>query len=298
MNKDLSLFPELKFPVDGSNEAYYADVENGYNCMKSSSAVICCCVRNIGEIFPYSRARIEKLASRFKNYKIIIYESDSTDDTKQFLSSWEKQDPNLDLEMEDLNNPNIRGEDLQRVQLMAKYRNKYLDKVYSQYSNFDYMVVVDPDLHGGWSLDGIANSFSIPNFSMIGSNGLQFVNNKPVFYDCFPVIMPNNERRKFFHFLDKKGDLIPELQRGKLPIPVRSCFGGIGIYKISHLTGRYEGWGGPNDPQSEHISLNINMQRRKFTKHFINPSMITIRHFSDTNFKGLGLERTLEFIYE
>lgn len=296
--KPLWFFPEIKFnPVNCSNKEYYEKVSLGYARMSKLKVVICGCIRNIEEVFLYSKARIEKLGSFFKDYRVILYESDSTDQSKQLLQKWSTENNKLNLEMEDLGYENIRGENLDRVKRMAQHRNHYLQRVYDDYLDYDYMIVVDPDLHGGYSYDGIAHSFFYEDFDMIGANGLQYVNRHPVFFDTFPLIGLNNERYKFYNFLDSNGHLIPELQRGQPLIPVRSCFGGVGIYKITSLKGFYAGWGSPVLPQSEHISLNIQMQKGGFTKHFINPSLLTIRHFSDSNFKGLGLQTTLDFIY-
>ncbi len=296
MDKPASYFPEHKFAPVVSNEEYYSKVAAGYATMRTSSCVICCCVKNIEELFPYSSSRIDKLASYFRKYKIIIYESDSSDQTPQLLEEWSRTEPNLEFECEILNNPHIRGKDLERVKLMAGFRNKYLTKVYDKYLSYDYMIVVDPDLNGGWSYDGIAHSFSF-DFHMMGSNGLQFVEDKPVFYDTYPYIGINNERIEFYDFLNEGGKLSDELQRGMPLLPVRSCFGGVGIYKISSLRGTYAGGGSLSNPQSEHISLHIFMQRNGFTKHFINPSMICLRHWSDKNFKGIGLGPMKQFVF-
>ena len=52
--------------------------------MRQSRTVICGLARNIATHLPGTMARIERLGSMFADYRVLVYENDSTDATREY----------------------------------------------------------------------------------------------------------------------------------------------------------------------------------------------------------------------
>ena len=173
---------------------------------------------------------------------------------------------------------------IDRVSKMATLRNTYLDKI-SSLKNIDYVIVIDLDLEGGWSYDGILDCFSefYPSWSAMTANGLLFqeesisVNSKKqskikkLFFDTWTFRELGEEKFKG-HGIYKN----MSLEKGDKPIEIGSNFGGLGIYKFKDIIKcEYR----PSTPDEEvcceHVSLHQQIRKRG-GKVFINPSLITL----------------------
>ncbi len=266
-------FPEDLFPVSPELWTDYRQVLTlGQSRMRQSTAVICGLARDVAEILPVTIARIERIGERFSDYRVVIYENDSTDDTRPLLLAWAQRNPRVRVIVETIGDPvNPCARCLHRAARMANYRNRCLDVLKSEFANFDYALVLDTDLKGGWSIDGIANTFGHDGWDFVGSNGIIFKRlgrdlNVPIQYDAWAFR------------LDEKFSAMPtsavnflRWQRGQPLVPVTSCFGGLGVYRIKALlSARYSGW------DSEHIPLHQEMRNNGFHRMFINPSQIAL----------------------
>src|SRR6185369_1657451 len=84
-----AVFPEHRFlPQEEAAESYYAAVEGGRMAMRESRTVICGLARNVAAHLPRTMARIERLGGLFGDYRVLIYENDSTDATPAMLNRW------------------------------------------------------------------------------------------------------------------------------------------------------------------------------------------------------------------
>uniref|UniRef100_A0A6C0DIJ9 Glycosyltransferase 2-like domain-containing protein n=1 Tax=viral metagenome TaxID=1070528 RepID=A0A6C0DIJ9_9ZZZZ len=178
----------------------------------------------------------------FNKSKIIIYENNSTDGTKEKLKYYLER-PELNDKLKiisediDLNDRSqsvvwayteISGSDHPcRIEFISKARNKVVDEFNkSEYDDYEYIIWIDLDSNG-WEINGIINSF-IRNEEW----DVLFGNNMGQYYDYYalrnkehpfgPEIIGDNfwNNMKHFHF-----------PQNESLIPVYSAFNGIGIYK-------------------------------------------------------------------
>jgi hypothetical protein len=261
-------------------------VEQGSEHMKRSTVVLCGLIRDGEPRIPDIIARLELLGGYFQDYRILIVENDSLDQTRPLLLEWKKYNSRvtilgcgIDADQCDLRLPRTigHGHEQDRIRKMAILRNLYIDHINEHLSQFNYLMVIDLDIKGSLYLDGVMNSFyhlaTNDSIEAIGANGLRETFGRWVYYDPFCYIemdepfvwatlkeSHDHDAKIFSQRPSRYGDPLKRL---------RSCFAGCALYRISTLTrtkARY------NYPQvgyaCEHSYFNDNF------KMFLNPSMI------------------------
>jgi hypothetical protein len=167
-------FPEYAFPLAPEFAALYAErFERGRERMRKSRVIFAGLVRNAIDVLPLTIERIERLANGFADHRIVVYENDSTDGTQELLTAWAAAMPKVSVVSESLGaplNPNTRSSS--RADRMAACRNRYHALIAKRFAGFDCVIVLDMDVPGGWSEDGIANTFGCDNWDFVGSNGI------------------------------------------------------------------------------------------------------------------------------
>ena len=109
--------PDAALPVDHEFAALYADVtcEGALVATKSKVAIVGL-ARNIGGILPHSIERIHKLARHFADWRAIVVENDSEDNTKEVLTKWATDEPaHVVVELLVNGRPHLRGFERERV---------------------------------------------------------------------------------------------------------------------------------------------------------------------------------------
>lgn len=281
-------FPEHLFRPGGASRAGYdAACRRGYATMASKRVVITGLARNLGSILPATVRRIQRLCRLFADYRVVIYENDSTDNTKLLLRRWSLEDRRVAVGCEDLRDPvNPGSRCLRRVSRMAGYRRRCQEMILADHGRFDAVIVVDLDILGGWSEDGIANTFGHRDWDFVGSNGLIYRR------DGRHV---NTLRQYDTWALRVDPDLSPiptavaggfVFRCGEPLVPVTSCFGGLGIYRMAaYAAGEYGG------DELEHANFHRSLIARGFPSLYLNPSQIVMygrRHRSgDATVKSL-----------
>ena len=170
----------------------------------NETVLICGVVKNCEKRLNLNINHAIRTGEVFQDYRVIIYENNSTDDTK------------------------ITGSDHPcRIELISNARNKVIDEINnSEFNNFSYVIWIDMD-SDGWDINGIINSFlSKQHWDVV------YTNNPQKYYDLYAL---RDERLCF------GPEIIGELFWSQLPnfkinpnnnlIPVYSAFGGLGIYK-------------------------------------------------------------------
>ena len=282
------LFPEEAFPPRAEWAAEYRRrCERGYARMAGMRIAITGLARNLATVLPTTIPRIERLCSRFADHRIVVYENDSTDATKSILTSWADANRRVDVTIEDCRDPRNPGTRcLARVARMARYRQQCQERVLDRCGDFDAAIVIDLDVQGGWSADGIANSFGHDDWDFIGSNGLVYRREG---------LCVNALRQYDMWALRFDADLTPistahagryVYHRGEPLVPVTCCFGGMGIYRMeAYRHGHY----GLRD--LEHAVFTRSLIDAGFSRLFLNPSQILIygrRHrFGDSWIRSL-----------
>jgi len=151
--------PDVASPVDFEFGALFADVtcEGALLASKWKVAIVGL-ARDIAGVLPKSIERIENTAKHFGDWRAFVIENDSTDGTKDLLRSWATEEPeHVVVQLVDNGRPHLHGFERERVMALADYRNRCRDLVQEHYPQADYVIVVDLDAWGGWSIHGVIN---------------------------------------------------------------------------------------------------------------------------------------------
>lgn len=218
----LKTVPELdRIPIE--------DILKGKEEVAQHKVVIVGIIRDNSAELPAVIEYIEHTGKAFKDYKVIIFENDSKDGTKEILSDWRALNNRVKIISGSFKNKKRPG-----IGFLAQARNYYLDKMQNDpiYDDFDIVMAIDMDMDLGWDIRGIFDSFNkIDKWDIVCANGT----------------MPNGKMRDAFAFRDEEfphtpvsykdywSKIVPEIQKiypvTSTLMPVKSCFGGMAFYK-------------------------------------------------------------------
>lgn len=269
----IATFPEANFLAPEPLRAEYERrVRLGQRRMSATTAVISGLARDVADILPLTIARIEQMGAMFADYRVVIYENDSRDETARLLTDWAERNPKVDVTVERRGDPiNPMTRCLKRAERMAYYRNQCLETIRARYANFEHALIVDTDLAGGWSCDGLANTFGHDDWDFVGSNGVIFKRiglkiNVLMQYDAWAY----RDDESFTPFTTKQVNKM-SFTRGELLVPVTCSFGGLGVYLMpAYLAGQYAGH------DVDHVTHQQVARPQGFTRTFLNPSQIAL----------------------
>lgn len=274
VEESLAGFPEHAFTCDETRRAEYARrLEAGKNRMRERAVVICGLCRDVRIHLPRTAARIERMGQMFRDYRVVLFENDSLDATREFLTDWQALNPRVEVISETANAAKFaQTRSPQRAEWLAYCRNRYLRRIAERFAEFDYVVVVDTDLPGGWSYDGVAHSFGDADWDFIGSYGLQRRLDRRS--EDFPYLHVDvwafhPARGTAAQKLVNHHELV--LQRGEPLLPVESCFGGLGLYRMAAFRAVEYGGG-----DCEHVVFHRRLRAAGFERLYMNPSQIVL----------------------
>lgn len=291
-------FNEANFKCIENCHLYHQQVINGYQNMKNIDCIITGLVKDSENTLPLFIQRITHLQPFFKSLIVVLFENDSSDNTRNILLKWEKSNKNVHIIK--CNDPSIQHIipsnspqcslkltpaisdgpfSKSRFSKMVKFRNILLhkSKEFVTRPNNTYLIMIDTDLKGGFSIDGIAHSFGQDTeWDMISSYGLTSIAltlGKTFYYDLMAYKdqnttgIPTKLKQMF-----KVHKTVNNKARGSKLIPVQSSFAGFAIYKHNSIKNTdYSG-----DNLCEHINLHDNMRKQGYDKLYINPNMIVL----------------------
>lgn len=262
------VFPEGRFRARNP-AAFQKAVAAGYGAMKETSAILCGITKDDASTLPLTIRRIERTGELFRDYRVIVFENDSRDATPAILRRWAAKNPRVRVISESIAGTTIAR--LGRTERLAWCRNRCLDAIRREeaYRPFEYVIVADMDLRGGWSLDGLASSFGLPGWDVMASNSLGYHYLRRTYYDIY-ALEPGSVLKR--GFLQRLVGEAWQLRRGDPPLRVRSAFGGLAIYRKDRLIERRYAGSRNGKPLCEHRTLNADGRLRCF----INPSQITV----------------------
>src|SRR5947209_18049 len=108
---------------------------------KNEKVIICGVGKNIAPFLPNMIRKIESLGKSFKDYKVIIYENNSIDETVSLLNKWAKDNPKIMIISETLTSEKLamrtighalRDKAPNRMELIAYGRNEVLKRAMSK----------------------------------------------------------------------------------------------------------------------------------------------------------------------
>lgn len=256
----------------------------------SCNLVICGLVRNAAENLQRNLARLDVLRPRFRSFKVVIYENDSTDRTKEILTEYASAREDVFISTADHNEDPLAGGpfSLHRIDLMARFRNQYLKKLH-EYTDTDYVAIIDLDVYS-FSVEGFLNCFKeTGNWDMRSAFGSNYVaySLRPVFYDIYAYV-PREENpvlelyfRNFNDFKKQQRKLYLAFSKATGPVPVNSNFNGLAIYRYDCLTCGVEYDSAPCSMEGiasycEHVVFNKLLMDKGYQAFFLDPSLRVI----------------------
>jgi hypothetical protein len=159
------LFYFVNKPKQTIHFKFNNEVELGLQRMNTKNVIFAGIVQNEGNILQSIINDIHSVGKFFNSYNIVIYENNSTDNTKHILN----ENKSIHLMSEDIpfvhkasfyNNSDI---------LLTNYRNKYRSYITNHFDDYDYVIVLNFNKKH-LSLQGIAHSFSVDTWDIVFNN--------------------------------------------------------------------------------------------------------------------------------
>lgn len=255
--------------------------------MNEKSIIIIGAIRNGEKYINQVFNNMIQIGILFKNYKILIYENDSHDKTKNILNKYKNENQHIEIIFEN----NIDKLYQLRTQRLAYIRNKLLKTVLEKYNTYDYLLNMDLD-------DVNSTNDIVTTFHHIFDYDekiwdVQTIHQRKEYYDIWAYRKAGlieydcwNQVRKdvankipyaiSYQNHIKKYQKPYSLKRGL--IPVISAFGGAALYKMNKLIEAKDDvlYVGLNKygEVCEHVSFHEVLKNKYNTKIFINPLWI------------------------
>ncbi|MDR0612814.1 MAG: glycosyltransferase family 2 protein [Dysgonamonadaceae bacterium] len=255
--------------------------------LSESKLIICGLVRNCAKNLERNLETMLKLCKLAKDYHFIIFENDSTDNSKQILKKYATS-PHFSISCNDFGTSTFPentgaihpGYSKYRITKMASYRNSCLDILEKEKISGDYVIVLDWDLKK-IKLRGIIESFSLDcEWDVIFANGISNFPVIPVkrYFDTYALVELGKEKiPQTMQSIFENQRRFAFLKAGMPLFPVASAFGGLAIHrKVAMEECRYGIFPNENEQvecRSEHFYFYREIHKRGFDRFFINPSI-------------------------
>ena len=297
--------------IDKLNFLSPALLTSGIEEMAKHKLLIVGITRDNAEDIQIAIKQIEYTGSFFKDYRVVLFENDSIDDTKILLNNWQANNDKVKIISKNYGNrkrPNHK--------FMADVRNNYLNAIESQeYKEFDLVMMIDLDMKYGFDMRGVQNSFAkINKWDAVCANGI--ANSKGMMYDAFAfrnvefpwspsqwnkICTKNDATNQWTVICNKGADfskgwlhdlasfrngwqedsrlywllIMPQVQKS-YPfdsdlMPVDSCFGGLAFYKREFIKDCRYD---SIDNDCEHIAFHQCLKTKNHGKMFMNPAQV------------------------
>jgi hypothetical protein len=257
--------------------------------LSESILIICGIVRNCDKNLQKNIQTMNFICEHAKDYHVVIFENDSTDNTKQILINWANERKNIHISLNDFNtvtipekhsavNPNFS---IHRIEKMASYRNNYLEYIDKEKLQGDYVIVVDLDVYNICP-QGIIHSFALNyEWDVLTANGISRAPSsffRKRYYDTYALIECGKENIPQTERSIKTAQYRWNFLKPNMPLfRVASAFGGLAIYKGEAIANCRYGVLLNEDEKvecrTEHYHLYQQMKASGYDKVFINPSI-------------------------
>jgi hypothetical protein len=269
-------FPEAAFPPRANRASEYRRaVELGKRRASASSIGILVMLRDRIDLALLLRARVEAMARSFGRARVHVMGSDSTDGTSEVLLDWSRSRPELAAIVQQPE-PSTSTSVYSR---MARFRNALLAA--AEPEGYDYIAVLDGDLEGPISTDGLFHSIALlsdaggpDGVAAFGVNnwlGVPFMLPFAGYSYYDPLALREREWARVQS--DARVRLrLSRLRRGDPPLPVRSAFAGLTLYRAASVRGlRYD----EDATDCEHVGFHRSLRLRG-GKLVVNPSLLLL----------------------
>jgi hypothetical protein len=260
---------------DAYADAYDEKVKYGIAEARRQKIAIVAIARNAMPRLRNTLRLVGELASLFKDAVFFCFENDSDDGTAATLDEWAAARGWAFVTHDTLGGEDARGFQPERTVRLAKCRTKCQEWVRQNAADAGYVMVLDADPHGGFSIPGVLNSLGwfceLRGRTGIGlepgamASSSLFIRQEEsgygiAQYDAWAARLNTFEDRRdhaWFHVF------MPPA--GSPPIPFYSAFGGLCLYtRYAFLAGRYEGG------DCEHVAFHRTMRQAGY-QLYLNP---------------------------
>jgi hypothetical protein len=266
----------MRFRIDDEFiDVYTEKINEGSTFIKDKNICITGLARNIESTIDNSLEYLSAICSLFNSCNSVIFENDSTDNTKNILTSWQNKHNHLISYSLNATHPTGSSKSRLRTEALAKYRNICKQFIADKFTNLDYIMVIDLDFRG-IDINGILNSFGWLSSSEIDA----------IVGSCYMILQDEHNNRTALNYdswafrqnwWNDNQEKMPWFSRwfpfiGSPPMKVNSAFGGIGIYKADqYLSCDYEGY------DCEHVCFHKNLYNKYINFNLcLNPSQLFI----------------------
>ncbi len=216
-----------------------------FSSLLPQKVVICGVCQNTEIPLPYTLQIIEQIGALFADYRVVVYENNSTDQTPLLLKQWASKNPHVSITTENIPHAELAlqivnyNEDgsFYRPELIARARNIVLDQAMSDsYAEFPYLIWMDMDFKLTPRLEGMIEAFQTDReWDAIFAYG---IDPPGTFWDWYAFRDQNfplgsELLGNHWWYMPKRCTLTPADDW----YPVYSAFGGCGIYKKASIVG-------------------------------------------------------------
>jgi hypothetical protein len=280
---------ESLLPVNNIySNLYNQKISNGEQFIKDKNITILSLVRDCDTVLSRNIETISSFLSDYcKDYKILFFENDSSDNTKNILNTINNN--NIDIFSYNFDRPKfgpVKSHD--RIKALSEYRNLLKEKATDTKS--DYVIVLDFDFKD-ISTNGLLNSFGwindVPTIKAMAGNSFEYKlfnnnsNSKNLWnYDSWAY---RGSWWKDWHLMKgiTENNIDPMLwfgfwilPRGSQPVSVNSAFGGCCIYESKYYLDQDIKY---SDNDCEHVTLHYNLYKNYSEfRLFLNPAQVML----------------------
>ena len=272
--------PDDVLPVDPEfAEDFARAVEEGQRLAATRRVCFVGMARSIGGILPTTIGRMMQIAAAFKDWKAVVVENDSNDDTKEVLAAWANQSGGRVLaDCNNMGHEHLHGFEALRVQRYADLRNRYRTLSQDFAPEADYVIAMDLDAWGGYSVAGVLHSVA-----MLEANAIAACMASTSLYrartDAGHLVWGHYDLWALRHYGTRvRFEAWQPLwlpPPGAYPIRVYSAFGALAVYRPKALWScQYVS----NDGDIEHVGLHSNMRALGW-EIYLNPASRVVMHW-------------------
>jgi len=265
---------------------YHQQSNDGKKNAKHKKIVISGLARNIEKIVSSSLSKLEFIGDHFNDYRIICFENDSDDNTRNIIKQNIKRNDRIilldclkyntyDCLLKKRQGYDIGWGSSDRFINMANYREELLEYIRDNLSDYDYVLIVDLDLNGNFCIDGMMMGFAdgVYDWGALYSNGQTsyygLYGTTTFTYDLLAYIdacdeYPHNVNyfttsvmAKNLYKLNSKTNHMNGF------VPVKSSFNGMALYQMKpFINSSYKGLN-----ICEHINLAKGIDEQKYNQY-------------------------------
>lgn len=201
---------------------------------QKSKVLICGVCRNIEGSVYNTMKQMQMLGDQFLDYKIIIYENNSADNTAQLFKEFSLVNKKFTFLSENVSEALLLS--LSRTEKIARARNIVLSEVRKMnYKDFEYLIMADLDFQTPWPINEILNTIKSPiKWDCVSANGIREFSNYWDRYAYRNETYPLGPELLGDRFWADLHSTWFSIENEKW-LPVYSAFGGLAIYKTESI---------------------------------------------------------------